>query len=422
MQPKFQQAKSILIALVTGVILGSVLNYLFNTLPAASTSWMQIYLLDGVFSVGGEIFITSLKSLAVPLILVSVMNGVANTQSQNHLISKVFGLYLATTLFAILLGLTLASLFQLGQGVTYSATAGESLRTESLSWQALILRMLPLNPLQAMLDYNMVAIVILALFLGYALNKCTTLKPKAVNLLNDLQSFLFQLLNIIIRFSAYGVFCLIVPVFAKQGLALFSSLTLYIIVSLLALVLHVLIMAFIQLKTFAKLPVLPFFKKMRPVMLFAFATDSSSATLPLTLKTLEQQLGIQKRITSITAPIGSVINMDGGAIFQSIAIVFIANAYMIDLTLADYLLSIVVITLATMGTASVPGMGIVTLILVLEQLGLPPAGIGLLLAVDRFLGMVRTAVNITIDGIVSCLIAKKENALDNAVYSETVNS
>jgi Na+/H+-dicarboxylate symporter len=220
------------------------------------------------------------------------------------------------------------------------------------------------------------------------------------------------------RIAPYGVFCLIAKVFAVQGLAAIAPLAKYFVVVLGVLLLHAIATYPILLRLLAGLSPLRFYRKMREPLVLAFSTASSNATLPVTLRTVEQRLGVHNQIASFTVPLGATINMDGTAIMQGVATAFIAQAYGIDIGVSGYLMVVVTATLASIGTAGVPGVGLVMLAMVLRQVDLPVEGIGLILGVDRLLDMLRTAVNVTGDAVVSCIVARSEGQLDRAVFDE----
>jgi len=220
----------------------------------------------------------------------------------------------------------------------------------------------------------------------------------------------------VMELAPAGVFALIGRTFADQGIDLIMPLAGYFLVVIAALLLHGLGTYSIMVRVLAGLSPRRFLMKMRPVMAFAFSTSSSSATIPVNLKTVERKLGVDNAVASFTVPLGATINMDGTAIMQGVATVFIANAYMVQLTMTDYLSVIVTATLASIGTAGVPGVGLIMLAMVLNQVGLPVEGIALIIGVDRLLDMMRTAVNVTGDAAASCVIARSEGALDRTVF------
>jgi len=218
------------------------------------------------------------------------------------------------------------------------------------------------------------------------------------------------------RLAPYGVFCLLAKIFYTTGFSLIAQLILYFMTVVLALLLHVTLVYSSLFRGFTGLSPWVFIKNVRPVMMFGFATASSNATMPITLETVEEKLGVKNSVAAFTVPLGATLNMDGTAIMQGVATVFIAQAFQVDIGLVGYITVILTATLASIGAAGVPGVGLITLALVLQQVGLPVEGIALIIGVDRLLDMLRTAVNVTGDSAVSCIVAKSENALDEACF------
>jgi DAACS family dicarboxylate/amino acid:cation (Na+ or H+) symporter len=239
-----------------------------------------------------------------------------------------------------------------------------------------------------------------------------------LNLFNDLDTVIMHMVEWIMRLAPYGVFALITRTFASQGLDLLLPLAAYFLTLTAALAIQLLVTYPLLLRGLASLNPLTFLKKLRDPAAFAFSTASSGATIPVTLRTVEYKLGVENSVASFTVPLGATINMDGTAMMQGVATVFIANVYGIDLSLTDYLLVVLTATLASIGTAAIPAVGLVTLTMVLGQVGLPVEGIALIIGVDRLLDMMRTTVNVSGDCAVSCIVAKSEGALDQAVFDD----
>jgi len=213
-----------------------------------------------------------------------------------------------------------------------------------------------------------------------------------------------------------GVFCLLISLFSNMGFATIADLIKYFLTVVAVLMIHFLMTYGLLIQFLAKLNPLTFFRRMSPVMAYAFSTSSSNATLPITLETVEYKLGVRNEVASFTVPLGATINMDGTAIMQGVATVFIAQAFNVDIGLTGYLMVILTATLASIGTAGVPGVGLITLAMVLQQVGLPVEGIALIIGVDRLLDMLRTAVNVTGDGTVSTIVARSEDKFDQQVF------
>jgi Na+/H+-dicarboxylate symporter len=412
----------ILLAMVTAILLGSATQQLL--LWPSIPSWLAIALNDGlaegVFYVGGKIFVASLKVLVVPLVFISLVCGTCQLQGQSslgRLSAKAIGLYLMTTAIAISIAIFLAELFQPGMGIDMS-TAAEFTAPVSQPLSQVFINIFPNNPVKAMAEGNMLQVIVFAILIGLAISRSGVHGERLTQQFNDWNEIMMTLVTLLMKLAPYGVFCLLFSLFAKQGLGVIGDLALYMVTVLLVLAIHALGVYPFLLKVFSGLHPIMFLRKMRNTQLFAFSTASSSATIPVTLRTVEQRLGVSNRIASFTVPLGATINMDGTAIMQGVATVFIAQAFGLELGLTDYLLVIATATLASVGTAGVPGVGLVTLAMVLQQVGLPVEGIALIIGVDRLLDMVRTAVNVTGDATVSCIVANSENAMDKTLFND----
>jgi DAACS family dicarboxylate/amino acid:cation (Na+ or H+) symporter len=357
--------------------------------------------------------------MVVPLVLVSLVCGVTalgDVRALGRLGMKTLGLYLLTTCVAIVIALLLATFIAPGGGFEL---AGE-IAYESRPPPPLVdvfINMFPANPIRALAEGQMLQIIVFALFLGFSLTLAGEAGQRVSRIFSDLNDVVMRMVLLVIRTAPLGVFALIARTFATQGLEIFLPLAGYFVTVVLALLLH-LFVTYSALLRFGGLSVPRFLGKMRAVMTFAFSTSSSSATIPLTLNTLERRLGVKNSVAAFTVPLGATINMDGTAIMQGVATVFIANVYGVDLTLANYLTVILTAVLASIGTAAVPGAGLIMLAMVLAQVGLPVEGIGLIIGIDRLLDMLRTAVNVSGDAAVTCLVARSEGALDEAVFAD----
>ena len=278
--------------------------------------------------------------------------------------------------------------------------------------------MVPSNPVEAMASGNMLQVIVFALLFGIAITMSGERGRSVLNVFGGLNVVIMKMVEVIMRLAPYGVFSLIARSFATQGVELMLPLLGYFITLMCALGLHALIVYPTILKALANLNPGIFLRKMRDPVTFAFSTASSAATIPVTLRTVETRMGAGKAAASFTVPLGATINMDGTAIMQGVATVFIANVYGLDLTLANYLMIVLTATLASIGTAAVPGVGLIMLTMVLSQVGLPVEGIALIIGVDRILDMARTACNVTGDCMVTCIIAKTEGVLDIETYND----
>jgi Na+/H+-dicarboxylate symporter len=409
---------SLTVKIVIGMIAGLMLGVIFNTLRLDPGSYIQIYAIDGLFDVGGKIFIASLKLLVVPLVFVSLACGASNLAdgaSMGRLGGKTVGLYLLTTGIAITLALTVAIIvkpgvgFDLGEQTSFVAKDVPSLKQ-------VIIDIMPTNPIQSMGAGKMLQVIVFSILIGVAIGHSGAPGQRIRASLNDWNEVIMSLVMMLMSIAPYGVFCLMVTLFAKMGFEVFGNLLVYFFTVLFVLVLHFIGTFTTLLRILGRINPVRFYRTMYPVMLYAFSTSSSNATMPVTLETVEHRLGVKNEVASFTVPLGATINMDGTAIMQGVATVFISQAYNIDIGLVGYLTVIATATLASIGTAGVPGVGLITLALVLEQVGLPVEGIALIIGVDRLLDMVRTAVNVTGDATVSILVGKSENMFDHATF------
>jgi Na+/H+-dicarboxylate symporter len=412
----------ILLAMAAAILLGSASQQLllWSELPFWLATTLSEGLVGGLFYVGGQIFVASLKVLVVPLVFISLVCGTCQLQGQSslgRLSFKTIALYLMTTAIAISIAILVAELLQPGMGIEMN-TAADFTAPAAQPLSQVFINVFPSNPVKAMAEGNMLQVIVFAILIGLAISRSGKPGERLAKHFNDWNEIMMTLVSLLMKFAPYGVFCLLFTLFAKQGLGVIGDLALYMVTVLLVLFIHGLGVYPLLLQSFSRLSPITFLRKMRNTQLFAFSTASSSATIPVTLKTVEQRLGVSNRIASFTVPLGATINMDGTAIMQGVATVFIAQAFGLDLGLTDYLLVITTATLASVGTAGVPGVGLVTLAMVLQQVGLPVEGIALIIGVDRILDMVRTAVNVTGDATVSCIVAHSENAIDKEIFND----
>lgn len=407
-QASYKLSKHILLALVLGLIIGIMLNIL------PKHHLINDYVILGVLDIGGKIFLTLLKMIVMPVVFVSLVCGVGNLGDSGKL-GRMAGLtiilYLLTTAVAITLAICFAKLFNIGVGSHYTVThAFQAVNAPSL--KQVLLDIFPSNVLSALAKGNMLQIIFFALMLGLAINKSGSAGKRIRDLFDDMNHVVMCLINIIMAIAPYGVFCLVTKVFAQTGAGLILQLLSYFSTVALVLILQLLLTYNVLLISFTGINPLQFFKRLIPAMLFAFSTSSSSASIPVVLRTVEEEIGVAPRIAAFCIPLGATINMDGTAIMQGVATVFIAHLSGIALGLTGYLTVILMATLASIGTAGVPGVGLITLAMVLRQVGLPIETIGLILGVDRLLDMLRTAVNISGDCVVATIVARSQNALD----------
>ena len=409
--------------LTVRILVGMAAGVLFGLAVQAFTSddhWIQTVLVQDVFDAGGKVFIASLRLMVVPLVLVSLVCGsssLVDGASMGRLGGKSIGLYLFTTAVAISIALGLALLISPGEGGS-AGRAFEYTPRPSPGLKETFLNIFPTNPVQAMADGKMLQIIVFALLLGTALGRSGDAGQRVRSLFVDLNGVLMRLIVMLISLAPFGVFFLMAKLFSEVGWRDIIELGKYFLTVILVLVIHASIVYPTLLMWLAKTNPLKFYQKMREPMLFAFSTSSSGATLPVTLRTVEKKLGVDNSIASFSVPLGATINMDGTAIMQGVATVFIAQYFHVDLVFTDYLMVILTATMASVGTAAVPGVGLIMLTMVLTQVGLPVEGIALIIGVDRLLDMTRTAVNVAGDAMVATTVAHSEKKLDRSVFDD----
>ncbi|MFB9135557.1 dicarboxylate/amino acid:cation symporter [Vibrio sp. AK197] len=405
----------VIIGMVTGILTGFVIRTLF-----ADNGFIDAYIVNGLFDVGGKIFIASLKMLVVPLIFVSLVCGVSSLKDMSTLGrmgGKTLAFYITTTAVAITLALTMGTLFEPGAGADLTA-ASTFQSAEAPSLGQVLVNMFPTNPINAMAEGKTLQVLVFAILFGVAVSAAGKSGERIANLFSDLNEVLMKLVAMLMYVAPFGVFFLMAKLFTGLGLSAITNLAEYFLVLSGTLILHGLFTYGIMFKLFTGLNPLTFFRKMEDAVMFAFSTASSNATIPVSMETAKNRMGVDNKIASFTIPLGATVNMDGTAIMQGVATAFIAQAFNIDLSMGDYLAVILTATLASIGTAGVPGVGLVMLAMVLNQVGLPLEGIALIMGVDRLLDMIRTAVNITGDNCVSVIVAKSEGALDEARFQD----
>ena len=411
--------------ILIGMALGLALGVVFQATDLVSNGFISTYVLNGVIDAGGKIFVTLLKMMVVPLVFVSLVCGAASlgaTGSVGRLGGKTIGLYLATTALAVSLALMLALVVDPGLSAAdeqNSAVAFDAYQAkEAPSVKDTLINIFPSNPIQAMADGKMLQVIIFALLFGLALSHAGAAGGRISSFFADLNEVMMKLITIVIQLTPYGVFCLMVKLGATVGWVEIGKVLAYFLTVASALILHGLVVYPTLLRILAGVNPLVFLRKMREPMLVAFSTSSSGATLPVTLRTVEHRIGVNNNVASFAVPLGATINMDGTAIMQGVATVFIAQFFGYELGLDAYLMVILTATLASIGTAAVPGVGLITLTLVLDQVGLPIEGIGLIIGVDRLLDMLRTVVNVTGDGTVATIVANSEGQLDKDILQD----
>ena len=355
--------------------------------------------------------------MVVPLVFFSLVTGVAQITDSSKLGSisiKAIFLYLATTSIAISLALFFSNFINIGSGAGLISEAKFVTPTPP-SLKEVFVNIFPTNPIAAMANGEMLQIIVFSLLVGLGVKSLSS-SENLINFFVSGNNLMLKIVELIIWFAPIGIFCLLTDIFSQIGFSIIYDLAGYFFLLIAVLMFHGIFVYSFFLYFFTGLNPIVFYSKLKEVILFAFSTSSSSATMPLTLKTAKDKLGVDQSVASFTIPLGATINMDGTAIMQGVATVFIAQVYGIDLTITDFLMVILTATLASIGTAGVPGVGLIMLAMVLQQVGLPVEGIALIIGVDRLLDMVRTSVNVCGDSMIACLISSSENNLSQEIF------
>ena len=400
--------------MLAGLLLGSIVH----AADLAADNPLLVYGVNGIIDIGGKAFVASLKLLVVPLVFFSLACGASNLSdgsSIGRIGLKTIGLYLLTTAIAITLGLSVANVVNPGMGLSL-ATETTFVAKESPPLKEVIIALVPTNPVKAMAEGNMLQVIVFAILLGVAIARCGPVGERVRASLTDWNEVIMRLILMLMLIAPFGVFCLMLTLFSNMGFTAITDLIKYFMTVAGVLVLHFLLTYSMMVRFVADLNPIRFYRNFLPVIAYAFSTSSSNATLPVTMEAVEQRLGVSNEVASFTVPLGATINMDGTAIMQGVATVFIAQAYNIDIGMAGYLMVVLTATLASIGTAGVPGVGLITLALVLQQVGLPVEGIALIIGVDRLLDMMRTAVNVSGDAAVATIVAKSEDKFSREVF------
>ena len=419
-QKSFGLTTKIFIALILGAIFGIILHY-----AVPSSHIKDDILVEGVLFIIGQGFIRLMKMLVVPLVFCSIVCGsmaIGDTKKLGTVGVRTLIFYMATTSLAICVALAMGNILNPGVGLdmsAISANATEVQTMEATSMASTILNIIPDNPIGALATGNMLQIIVFALIIGVILAKLGEKTETVANFFSQFNDIMMEMTMMVMSLAPFGVFCLISRTFAGIGFSAFLPLAKYMIGVLLALFVQCFVVYLGLLKIFSGLNPFKFIKNFFPVMAFAFSTATSNATIPMSIDTLAAKMGVSKRISSFTVPLGATINMDGTAIMQGVAVVFAAQAFGITLTPADYVTVIGTATLASIGTAGVPSVGLVTLTMVFNAVGLPVEAIGLIMGIDRILDMTRTAVNITGDAVCTTIVAHQNNALDRKVFQDS---
>jgi Na+/H+-dicarboxylate symporter len=434
---KIRLTRYILISMVVGAVTGLTLSQFVEFVvdpktgellldsknhPVLTHSFVADWVINGFFEFLSEAFIRSLKALVVPLVFVSLVCGTAAMDDVRKLGTvglKTLALYLGTTAIAITIAIVFSLLIRPGEGVA-TLVLNDFEPGETKSLLNVFIDIFPVNIGSAFIEGNMLQIITAALAFGVALVVSGKHGERVLSFFKDMNEVIMKLVILVMLMAPFGVFAKIAQVFATEGFETIFALGKYFALVVVVLLIHAFVVYPTMLKVFTGVSPFVFFKKLRNVQMFAFSTASSNATIPITLRATEERLGVSNKIGSFTVPLGATINMDGTAIMQGVATVFIAQMSGIDLSITQYLTVILAATMASVGTAGVPSAGLVMLTMVLGLVGLPPDKIGLIIGIDRLLDMVRTAVNVTGDAAITCIVAKSEEQLDEEVFNRPV--
>ncbi len=420
---KLGLTSKIFIALILGAIVGILLNYV---IPAGTVR--DNFIINGVLYVVGQGFIRLMQMLVVPLVLCSLVCGsmsIGDTKRLGNVGVRTLLFYLVTTALAVSVALTVGNIINPGVGLNMSAietSTAVSDTTTSANIADTLLDIIPANIFTSLAQGSMLQIIFFALVLGILLAKMGDRAETVNNFFSQFNDIMMEMTMLVMQFAPFGVFCLIARTFAGIGFDAFIPLLKYMAAVLIALAVQCFIVYLALLKVFTGLNPVTFIKKFFPVMAFAFSTATSNATIPLSIETLAEKLGVSKKISSFTIPLGATINMDGTSIMQGVAVVFAAQAFGIQLSMVDYITVIGTATLASIGTAGIPSVGLVTLTMVFNSVGLPVEAIALIMGIDRILDMTRTAVNITGDAVCTVIVANQNKAVNREVFNSAVKS
>ena len=395
---KLSLAAQIFIGLFLGIIAG------FIFLAAGKAEWAVAYVKPF-----GTIFLNLIKFIVVPIVLCSIIGGVISMKDIRKVGSigwKTVVYYMITTAFAVVIGLTLANLFK-GSFQVLQTTDLQYEVAQSTNFMDTLVNIFPSNIIQPLSDAVMLQVIVIALFFGFGIILAGEKGEPFAKVIVSLGDVSMIIMELILKLSPIGVFCLITPVVAENGAKILGSLAMVLLTAYICYIVHAVVVYSLSVKTLAKLSPVQFFKGMAPAMAMAFSSASSVGTLPLNLECTEK-LGAKKDIASFVLPLGATINMDGTAIYQGVCAVFIATCFGIDLTLSEMITIVLTATLASIGTAGVPGSGMIMLAMVLQSVGLPVEGIALVAGVDRIFDMGRTVVNITGDAACSIVVSALE--------------
>ncbi|WP_044337837.1 dicarboxylate/amino acid:cation symporter [Rossellomorea aquimaris] len=401
---KFNLTTKIIIALILGAIVGLLLNIFAKDI----FDILDPYL----FTPLGKIFLNLISMLVVPIVFLSIVLGSAglgDPKKLGRIGLKTIVFFLVTTCIAIVIGLSLAYVIDPGLVEGIDKTQSEGFETEEAPPVGeTLMNIIPKNPLTAMTEGNMLQIIAFAIFIGFGLTALGDKTKGILKLVEQGNELMMYLVTLVMKFAPYGTFGLIASAIGSQGFSALKAMWLYFVVVLAALIIHAIVTYGGTILLLAKKNPLWFFKNFSPAMSVGFSTSSSNATLPISMDVAQQRLGVSKSVSSFVQPLGATINMDGTAIMQGVATVFIAQVYGIDLSMEQLITVVLTAVLASIGTAGVPGVGLILLAMVLSSVNLPVEGIGLILGIDRLLDMARTSINISGDAACALFVSESE--------------
>ncbi len=400
---KLKLATKIIIGLITGAIVGLLLNIFSPDLFGTLNTFL--------FTPLGKIFLNLINMLVVPIVFFSITLGVAglgDPKKLGRIGFKTIAFFLVTTAIAIIIGLALAMIIQPGNVGNFDTAGAKFEAEEAPSTAETLLNIVPTNPIKAFAEGNMLQIIVFSIFVGYGITMLGKKSSALLNVVEQGNDLMMFLVNLVMKFAPYGTFGLIATAVGSQGLPAIKAMGLYMSVVVLALIIHAIFTYGSAVFFLAKYNPLTFFKKFAPAMSVAFSTSSSNATLPVSMETAQKELKVPESISSFVQPLGATINMDGTAIMQGVATIFIAQVYGVSLSPMELVTVVLTAVLASIGTAGVPGVGLIMLAMVLSSVNLPVAGIGLILGIDRLLDMARTAINITGDAACALYVSETE--------------
>lgn len=399
------------IGLLTQILIAFILAIIIGAIVGPSIAVVQPL---------GDLFLRLIQFIIVPLVLASLVVGIAGTgdlKQIGRMGGVTFSYYLITTAIAVVIGLALANIFKPGANLNITEPTGEVEVTETPGIIDTLLNIVPVNPIASMVEGNMLQIIFFALFLGIGIAILGSKAKTVYNFFDGLAEIMYKITGIIMRFAPIGIFGLIAPTVGEHGVSVLLPLLKVIILVYAGCILHAAIVYSSSVKYFANMSPLTFFKGIAPASLVAFSTSSSSATLPVTIKNTEENLGVSRKVSSFVLPLGATINMDGTALYQGVAVIFIAQFFGYDLSFAQQLMIILTATLASIGTAGVPGAGLIMTTMVVTAVGLPVEGIALIAGIDRILDMIRTSLNITGDASASVVVQALEDQREERLSS-----